>query len=681
MNIYRFFSAICVSVFIPAFFLFLEAAEQPSFDKVKEAISSLTAKKDYAGCENFVREQLVRDWPAEKKDELYFNLGYSLYMQKNYRKSLNIFKQIEKNQTLRPLVFRYAAESAFNTAEYDAALEYMLQIYIGLKPEEKIGASKIVFHSFLYTEKLDKAAKWYSKLNDAKRDNINTELESYLKQHPAIKTEFYKMLQKAELAPGEKEEPVKQAATTAATTSAPVTAKNTTVTAATATTAAAKPIQLDASYTPDWSSICVMLADDAKWTKVNEVVTAYLEWYFKEYAKSGITPNFMNYSSHEDIQQGFAKARELKCFAVIGPLFTDLYADDFVKQSKAFSMPVFSFTSYFSNDMGIVFNFKHTKDAEFDETVKYLVGQEKLRYAIAYPDNISGRLMRDMYWEAVNRNGGSVTDALQFEPGEKAFLDLVDSLIKKPGLSVAQQKFKEENKDKFKTATIMKRNLEKVEKLIPGKADFDVLLIAGTPTQVAMLVPALSYKNIEFEYFTPYEKYRIKEEQKKLDELELNLYISTILLVPPSDVKGAEDFDRNIGKFIDGMIISSTASDISEANKPYTELNGKFKEQFQRDMFPIEQNLAEIAAIVIAGRDKSGKTNIPAFIDTLKKQKFQSIPSNCEISFNSIGQLTGNRTLFVGVKNRGFIPASEAYKKTKDKDKDKGTDKEKPADQ
>ncbi len=608
-------------------------------------------------CEDQVRAFLKGSVTEQVREELLFLLMQVLSAKNESEKVLAIKGHIsEKSPYFKQAALIGAAESV-KLGKFEEALASTLSIYLTLTQEEKLNASRIVFSGYLGSGQLEKAARWWSKLSDRKRQHADAVIKGFAAKEPVRFKELENLIKKFETEGTEREiEPAAAEPVPQQTQQQPITNE----TQQPAPTAEALTINL--SRTPDWNSVCVFLTDDDKWSKVNSAIEAFYDWYLKEFSKSGTTPVYIRWSSFEDIAPAFEKALKANCFAAIGPLYSEQYGDEFERLAALNSLPVIGFTPYIPQGNSILFNVKYTKDREAADVAAALLQKGKQRFALAYPDDARGRQIRDIYWDAVEKAGGTVTEVIAFAPSEKAFLDDVSKLLRKPASYWSTlQRFKEENAGKYNTPTMMKRALGRFEKIAPTHADFDTIIMLGNNFQNAMIVPAFTYNNMEFDYYSGSEKRRIQENEDKLRTENLDWSIHQILAVVPSEARGDEAFAKNVDKLIDGMYAASTAQDTSEKNKSLVELKNRFAETFNRDLFSIEQTLAETAGIMLQAREASKKAGLVQFVEALSGGSFISLTANRKVSFNAKRQLTGQQELYIGVKNRGFVSASELF--------------------
>ena len=218
----------------------------------------------------------------------------------------------------------------------------------------------------------------------------------------------------------------------------------------------------------------------------------------------------------------------------------------------------------------------------------------------------------------------------------------------------------------------MNRALTKLLKMAPGLVDFDTMIIITDSKRISMLVPAISYQNVELDYQSSWENYRIKKNQKKIHEEHKSWNIQKILLVVPRDVMTANDFEDNVGKFIDGMITASV--DVQKEAKGLANLSKAIEESFERKSYAMEHYLGELGNFLLQFVKKSEQKDIAAFVEAVKTSKLASLFTDKKLSFDESNTLVGNSAIFRGVKKKGFmtLQAIEEDKKKKEEEKAKG---------
>ncbi len=631
----------------------------PSFDEVRTDLVACEEREAPAVCEERTRSYLKMPRPSEEEAELRYFLLRFLASQAKHDRVLALLETLPPQAPYLRDARRRAAESAFALGDYEKALDLAFLVYLSLSPEEKKPMSRIVLLSYLYRGDTEKAALWYSKLNEEKRHLAQPDMAVFFASRSDAKQAFDEAL--ARLEPIEEKKEGKEVSVTE--TLAPATAEEVLPGMA----PAEESVAFDGAYRPDWNRVCLFLSDEEKWRKVNEVIVLFFEWFFKEHTKSGIEIERFSYLADDDLPALFAEARSRGCFAGIGPLFSEIAADEFARLSRTTPLPLFAYTPWQGEERGLLFNFKYVRKQEAADVVAWLIGRGKKRFAIVYPDDLRGRRLRDLYWRTIENAGAVVSDALAFGPGDKALLDDVEKLLSLPeGYQSVIYRFKQENAEKYATPSLMKRALDRLAKVTPLQADFEVLMVIGSAEQAAMLLPAFPYKNVEFDYYSTTEKNRVKANQKALkDDFDLSWPITTIAVALPSEVKGDAAFEKRVDKLIDGAVTAAPWQDLGESNEGWKALSTVFSTKFQRQPYAIEQPLAEIAAFIVEARERGGKGEMASFVAAVSASPFTSLLGNRPVRFTSEGLLSGIGEVFVGVKTKGFLPARDLFKDEK----------------
>lgn len=608
-------------------------AKEVTWEEVEAGFHKLESAKDPVKTEEFARKMLAENWAQWQIDVLKYKLAMALYDQNHYEKTLNILNQLKDVKYEKKTIHLTAGSASLKLKRYDDALRWVLTIYLDLDKVQKIGASKTVFLAYLYSGRIEKAAVWYSKLDEIKKMNLTKELEAWFAVDPANKEEFEKYFNQAPAeetdAPSIEEIPV-----------------------------TSSPAVFDGTRIPDWNQLCVMLFSDDKWSKYNDVISSFTNWYFTDYRKSGITVNILNYSDDAELSAAFEKASALKCFAVAGPFFAPEFNDIFIAESMKRSIPVFSFSPYFSNETGLFFNFHTTRDVEAQNIVDYAVsGKEKKTFAIAYLDNDEGRKIRDMYWKIIEEKGGKVTELIDLSPADNAFFDDIERVVGKPGnYYEALSTFKAVNKSKYSNDALMKRALDKFTKGVPGRCNFEALVVLTPVAQMPLFIPSFPYKNVEFEYYSNFlnKNVRLREQNLKEDGFEWN--VQQILVLAPSELVNNEKVIEQLGTLIDGTTVFAPSTNFSDTNAGYSDLAVKFSEKNSRSLYFVENTVAEIADAVFQMREKSGKKDIAGLINAIGTP-FISIASGTELKFDAGSRLTGKSEIKIGRNKDSFIAA------------------------
>lgn len=659
-----------------------ETPSNPKWDEVEAKYKSLESEKKFAEMESYSKELSAFEWAKWQTNRIKFMLAEALYNQKKYSEALEIFEELKDIEPFSQKTRVMAGFASLAEKKYSDALKWVFSVYLKLEKETKLAASKTVFFAYLYSGKFDSAAKWYRELDDEKKANLQPEFDEWMNEKEENRRNFndalngvsdslpkenltieeiIKKVEEKIKALGESgtEEPAEPGEEAAAETEEEA-------------EQAAAVFDFDRSWVPDWKKVCVALYSSDKWGKYNEVIKTYISWHLTKFDKSGAKPEFIEYDSFETVDKLMKKAKESKCFAVIGPFFAPEFAESFTAKSGEYSIPVISYIPFGTNPDSLFFNVRHTKDLEAENLVKYALEKEKTKFAIAYIDDENGRAVRDTFWGAIEAAGGQVTDIIDISPADKAYKDDVEKVVgKQDNYDEALRAFKWRNKEKFTTATMMNRALDGFTKRIPGKCNFEVLVVLTDPKQTASLLPAFPYLNVEFAY---YQKYLNRAVAAKRQELRKDGYswdIQQILVLGPSEIMNSSKNIEELDKLIDGMVIFAPTSDTTDKNEKYTKISKAFKDANNRSFYFAETVAAEVADIVLSALAASPKSDMGNFVETLKNTSYTSLLSGKTVKFDELNRMTGRSAILIGRKKEPFMTPEAIEEEMKKKAEEK----------
>lgn len=649
-----------------------ETPANPEWEEVEAKYKSLESEKNFAEIEAYAKELSAMEWANWQKNHIKFMLASALYNQKKYGEALEVFKDLKNVAPFTNKTHTMAGNAALAEKQYNDALKWVFSVYLKLDKDSKLSASKTVFFAYIYSKRFDSAAKWYKELDDEKKANLQPELDEWLNASEENKRDFNNALNGTSEPAAEETQPktIEDIIHEANAAEPEETAQESIETIE--ETQPVAPLEFDRSYVPDWKKICVVLSSNDKWSKYNEVIKTYLNWHFSKFDTNGIKPEFLEYDSEKSADETIKKAKESKCFAVIGPFLAPEFAESFIEKSGEYSIPVISYVPFGTKPETLFFNARQTKDLEAENLVKYAVEKEKTKFAIAYIDDTNGRILRDTYWKTIEKLGGKVTDIINISPADNAYMDDVAKVVgKQDNYDEALRTFKWRNKEKFTTDTMMKRAVESFIKRIPGKCDFDVLVVLTDPKQTASLLPSFPYLNVEFAY---YQKYLNRAVAAKKQELRKDGYdwdIQQILVLGPSEIMSSTKNIEELGKLIDGMVIFAPRSDTSEKNEKYTKISKAFKDANSRNLYFAETIAAEVADIVISALNASQKSDMGNFVDTLKSASYTSLVSGKTVKFDELNRMTGRGEILIGRNKEPFMTPEEIEEEMKRKAEEK----------
>jgi hypothetical protein len=607
---------------------------------------------NHTAAENFAREMMLEKWADWQVEALYYRLARSLYKQEKYKESLNLFRRLKDTKQFRPRVQLTAGEISLIMKRYDEALDWVLPVYLELKEEWKPGASRIIFLSYLYSRRIDNAAVWYSKLNEEKRAVLNEELNAWMIKNEKNKIDFENALtQTTDISVEEWSQELLEKAQKELELMEDIEEMDI------IEDIPVSEMDVDPDFIPDPDQLCLMISEDEKWVKFNDVIESFVKWYFNEYQAQKINITTLKYSDSQSVKESFDKARELKCFAVAGPFFSHEFTIDFIESSISTSIPVISYNSFITNRRGHLFNVMRTKDIEAEEILRHVINELEIsRIGLVYVKGKEGQILRDVYWKTVEKLGGQVTELMELGPGKKSYMDEVEKVVSMPeNFENAVRSFRSNNKEKFANDTLLKRAVNRFVKTAPGKCEFDALVFLTPPNYLPMIIPSFPYKNVEFAYYQNYLKRNVRLKQQALDKEGYGWKIQQILLLPQSEIISNERVINQLGNYVDGMTIHAPKYDYSEENEAFSDINGKFSQKNERSMYAVENFIAETLNIIYQAREKALEENVSNIIDVLNDNSFNSLLTGKEVSFDEKNRLVGDSFVLIGRVKEPFM--------------------------
>jgi len=657
-----------------------ETSENDKWEEVETKYKSLESEENFVEMEFYSKDLLTSDWAQWQIHYIKFMLASALYNQKKYGEALEVFADLKDVAPFTHRTHVMAGAAALAEKKYEDALKWVFPVYLKLEKEPKLAASKTIFFAYLYSRKFDSAARWYNEFDDEKKANLQPELDAWLNESEENRRSFNQAVNGNSKSPAEETPPSKtiediineagqkEQAEQKEAGAAQEGSENENI----EENPPAAVFEFDRSYVPDWHKVCVALSLNDKWSKYNEVIKNYINWHLTQFDKSGVKPEFIEYESEGSVDALMKKAKEIKCFAVLGPLFAPEFAESFIEKSAEYSIPVISYIPFGTKPDSLFFNVRQTKDLEAENLVKYAVEKEKKTFAIAYIDDENGRMLRDVYWKVIENLGGKVTDIIDVSPADKAYKDDVEKVVgRQDDYDEAIRAYKWRNKEKFKSDTMLNRAVDSFIKRIPGKCNFEVLVVLTDPKQTASLLPAFPYLNVEFAY---YQKYLNRAVTLKKQELRKDGYgwdIQQILVLGPSEIMNSTKNIEELGKLIDGMVIFAPRSDTSDKNEKYSNISKAFKDSNNRAFYFAETIAAEVADTLLSALAASQKSDIGNFVETLKNTQFTSLISGKPVKFDELNRMTGRSEILIGRNKEPFMTPEEIEEEMKRKAEEK----------
>lgn len=648
-----------------------ETPANPEWEEVEAKYKSLESENNFAEIEAYSKELFAFEWAKWQTNQIKFMLASALYNQKKYGEALEVLKELKDVAPYTHKTHLMAGNAALAEKNYNDALKWIFSVYLKLEKAPKLEASKTVFFAYLYSKRFDAAARWYSEFDDEKKANLQPEFDAWLNESEENRRNFNTALNGNSEPADEEAQPqtieniiqeANQKAEEGAETAEKIEENQPAVV-----------FEFDKSYVPDWKKVCVALSSNDKWSKYNEVIKTYINWHLTKLDKNGIKPEFIEYESTETVDALIKKAKEIKCFAILGPFFAPEFAENFITKSAEYSIPVISYIPFGTNPESLFFNVRQTKDLEAENLIKYAVSErEKTKFAIAYIDDANGRALRDTYWKKIEEAGGQVTDIINLSPADRAYKDDVEKVVgKQDNYDEAIRGFKWRNKEKFTTNAIMNRAVDSFIKRIPGKCNFEVLVVLTDPKQTASLLPAFPYLNVEFAYFQKYLNRAVTVKKQELRKDGYDWDIQQILVLGPSEMLSSTKNIEELDKLIDGMIIFSPRPDTTEKNEKYSKISKAFKDSNSRALYFAETIAAEVTDTVTTALAASQKSDIGNFVEALKNTSYTSLISGKTVKFDNLNRMTGSGEILIGRKKEPFMTKEEIEEELKRKAEEK----------
>jgi ABC-type branched-subunit amino acid transport system substrate-binding protein len=654
-----------------------ETPANPEWEEVETKYKSLESENNFAEMESYSKELFAFEWAKWQTNQIKFMLASALYNQKKYGEALKVLEELKDVAPFTHKTHLMAGNAALAEKNYNDALKWIFSVYLKLEKEPKLAASKTVFFAYLYSKRFDAAARWYNEFDDEKKANLQPEFDAWLNESTENRRNFENALNGNSAPAAEEAQPktinemIQEAAPAENAEekdeTAPAGSENI------EESPAAAVFEFDGSYVPDWKKVCIALSSNDKWSKYNEVIKTYINWHLTQFDKGGIKPEFIEYESAGTVDDLMKKAKEIKCFAIIGPFFAPEFAENFIEKSAEYSIPVISYIPFGTVPGSLFFNVRQTKDLEAENLVKYAVSErEKTKFAIAYIDDANGRALRDTYWKKIEEAGGQVTDIINISPADRAYKDDVEKVVgKQDNYDEAIRAFKWRNKEKFSTDAIMNRAVDGFIKRIPGKCSFEVLVVLTDPKQTASLLPAFPYLNVEFAYFQKYLNRAVTVKKQELRKDGYDWDIQQILVLGPSEMLNSTKNIEELDKLIDGMIIFSPRPDTTEKNEKYSKISKAFKDANNRSLYFAETVAAEVTDTVLSALAASQKSDMGNFVEALKNTSYTSLISGKAVKFDELNRMAGSGAILIGRKKEPFMTKEEIEEELKRKAEEK----------
>ena len=152
-------------------------------------------------------------------------------------------------------------------------------------------------------------------------------------------------------------------------------------------------------------------------------------------------------------------------------------------------------------DIGpFIFRNALTVESQVQTLVKTVVNDlKRKRFAILYPNDSYGVKLSNSFWKIVKENGGVVTAAQSYLPGETDFKESIQKLVGTFYLEDRQKEYEKRLKEWYEEQGKNRRRKPPVG-LLPPIVDFDALFIPDGPKAIGQIAPMLAYNDIKNVY-------------------------------------------------------------------------------------------------------------------------------------------------------------------------------------
>jgi len=138
-----------------------------------------------------------------------------------------------------------------------------------------------------------------------------------------------------------------------------------------------------------------------------------------------------------------------------------------------------------------------TVDAQILSLVRTAMTELKIkRFAVLYPNDSYGVKLSNIFWKTVAAEGGTVTAAQTYLPGESDFKEPIQKLVGTFYVEDRKREYQKRLAEWNKKQGNSRRNKPPVS-LLPPIVDFEALFVPDAPKAVGQIAPMLAYNDIK----------------------------------------------------------------------------------------------------------------------------------------------------------------------------------------
>jgi branched-chain amino acid transport system substrate-binding protein len=196
--------------------------------------------------------------------------------------------------------------------------------------------------------------------------------------------------------------------------------------------------------------------------------------------------------------------KDEKSIAVIGPLLSKQFPN-IARRSQEYGVPLFSLSQRIEESQlgSYVFPIALSPNQQIDLIVSQAMGANGFkRFAILAPSDSFGDEYVNLFWDAVEKNGGEIVGIERYEPKATDFQEEVRRLFGKEYLAARKIELEDLKRraDQYASTLKVKGKLrQRLLKQYDPKAiiDFDAVFIPDDPATVGQIAPAFAVEEVD----------------------------------------------------------------------------------------------------------------------------------------------------------------------------------------
>ena len=260
--------------------------------------------------------------------------------------------------------------------------------------------------------------------------------------------------------------------------------------------------QFSAATRVDWRSIGVTLPLTGRYEAVSQKVLRGLELGLGIYDDKSSPYRLAIRDSGSNPQQAAQAVEDLvlkdQVIAITGSLLSKT-APTIAKRSNEIGVPSIHLAqiSSLTNEGPLVFQNSINSKSLVQQLVAVAMDQMKLKkFAILFPNDAYGVEYANLFWDEVEKRGGSIQAAQSYSPKETDFRDPIKRLVGTYYVEDRQNEYKTRLK-KWMDGSKNRAREEVPEDLLPPIVGFDALFVADGPKALGQIAPMLSYIGVK----------------------------------------------------------------------------------------------------------------------------------------------------------------------------------------